>query len=141
MGGRLRLLLCAPDPGVALWGGHLVPLWQGGLLEEALVGHHLLVGGGGPSFRLSGGPTQTRGDAELKHTCGYLRCVVHYETCIQSLMAQVQDLQTQNLELKRSHQELSQAVASAAGISQSYRERMTQILSTLAKFGAVVQGY
>ena len=56
-------------------------------------------------------------------------------------MAQVQDLQTQNLEFKRSQQELSQAVASAAGISQSYWDRMTQILSTLAKFDAVVQSY
>ena len=56
-------------------------------------------------------------------------------------MAQVKDLRTQNLELQRSHQELSQAVASTAGISQSYRDRMTQILSTLAKFDAAVQGY
>ena len=56
-------------------------------------------------------------------------------------MAQVKDLRTQNLELQRSHQELSQAVASTAGISQSYGDRMTQILSTLAKFDAAVQGY
>ena len=56
-------------------------------------------------------------------------------------MAQVQHLQTQNLELQRSQQELSQTVASTAGISQSYGDRMTQILSTLAKFDAVVQGY
>ena len=55
-------------------------------------------------------------------------------------MAQVQDLRTQNLELQRSQQELSQAVASTAGISQSYADRMTQILSTLAAFDAVVQG-
>ena len=66
---------------------------------------------------------------------------MHYETCIQSLMAQVQDLRTQNLELQRSQQELSQAVPSAAGISQSNGDRMTQILSTLANFDAVVQGY
>ena len=66
---------------------------------------------------------------------------MHCETCIQSLMAQVQDLRTQNLELQRSQQELSQAVASTAGISRSYRDRMTQILSALAKFDAVVQGY
>ena len=96
---------------------------------------------GGPSFRQSGGPAQTRGEDELKHTCGCPRCVVHYETCIQSLMAQVQDLRAQNLELQRSQQELSQAVASTAGISQSYGDRMTQILSTLAKFDAVVKGY
>ena len=141
MGGRLRLLLRAPHPRLALRGGPLVPPWHGGLLEEAVVGHLLLVGGGGPSFRHSGGPAQTQGEAELKHTCGCPRCVVHYETCIQSLMAQVQDLRTQNLELQRSQQELSQAVASTAGISQSYGDRMTQILSTLGKFDAVVQGY
>ena len=56
-------------------------------------------------------------------------------------MAQVQDLRTQNLELQRSHQEFSQAVASTVGISQSYGDQMTQILSTLAKFDAAVQGY
>ena len=50
---------------------------------------------------------------------------MHYETCIQSLMAQVQDLRTQNLELQRSQQELSQAVASTARISQSYGDQMT----------------
>ena len=50
-------------------------------------------------------------------------------------MAQVQDLQTQNLELQ-----LFQAVASTARISQSYGDRMTQILSGLGKFDAVVQG-
>ena len=97
--------------------------------------------GGGPTFRHSGAPAPTRGEAELKHTCGCPRCVVHYETCIQSLMAQVQDLRTQNLQLQRSQQEVSQAVASTAGISQSYGDRMTQILSTLATFDAVVQGY
>ena len=120
------------------------PSVAGGLLEEAVVGHLLLVGGG-PSFRHSGGPAQTRGAAELKHTCGcprcVNRCVVHYETYIQSLMAQVQDLRTRNLELQRSQQELFQAVSSTAGISQSYGDQMTQILSTLAKFVAVVQGY
>ena len=56
-------------------------------------------------------------------------------------MAQVKDLRTQNLELRRSHQELSQAVASTAGISQSYGDRMTEILSALAKFDAAVEGY
>ena len=55
-------------------------------------------------------------------------------------MAQVKDLLTQNLVLQRSHQELSQAVASTAGISQSYGDRMTQILSALVKFDAAVQG-
>ena len=86
------------------------------------------------------GPAQTRGQDELKHTCGCPRCVVHYETCMQSLMPQVRDLRAQNLELQRSQQEFSRAVASTAGISHSYGDRMTQILSTLAKFEAVVQG-
>ena len=103
------------------------------------MGHLLLVEGGGPSFRHSGGPAQTRGEEELKHTCGCPRCVMHYERCIQSLMAQVKDLRTQNLELQQSQEGLSQAVASTAGISQSYGDRMTQILSTLAKFDAAVQ--
>ena len=98
-------------------------------------------GGGGPSFRHFGGPAQTRGEDDLQQTYGCPRCVVHYETCIQSLIAHVKDLPTQNLELQRSHQEVSQAVASTAGISQSYGDRMTQILSTLAKFEAAVQGY
>ena len=66
---------------------------------------------------------------------------MHYETCIQSLMAQVRELRAQILELQRLQQELSQAAASTAGISQSYRDRMTGILSTLAKFDAVIQGY
>ena len=83
--------------------------------------------GGGPSFQHSGGPASTRGEDDLQHTCGCPRCVVHYETCIQSLMAQVKDLRTQNLELQRSHQELSQAVASTVGISQSYGDGMTPI--------------
>ena len=56
-------------------------------------------------------------------------------------MAQVKDLRSQNLELQRSHQEPSQAVASTVGISQSYGDRMSQISSTLAKFDAAVQGY
>ena len=132
VGGRRHLLLHAPHPCLALRGGPLVPLWQGGLLGGAVVGHLLLLEGGVPSFRRSAGPAQTRGEDELQHTCGCPRC----ETCIQSLMAQVKDLRTQNLELQRSHQELSQAVASTAGISQSYGDRMTQILSTLAKFDA-----
>ena len=56
----------------------------------------------------------------MKHTRDCPRCMVHYETCIQSLMAQVQDLRGQNLELQRSEQDLSEAVASTTGISQSY---------------------
>ena len=69
------------------------------------------------------------------------RCVVHFETCIQALTAQVRDLQAQNQELQRSHRELSQAVAAVTGISQSYGDRMSQILSTLAKQEEVVRGY
>ena len=65
---------------------------------------------------------------------------MHYETCIHCLMAQVWDLRVQNLELQRSQQELSQAVVSTADISQPWGNRMTQILSTLATFDAVVQG-
>ena len=99
------------------------------------------TGGGGPSFQHSGGPAPTRGKDDLQHTCCCPRCVVQYETCIESLMAQVKDLRTQNVELQRSHQELSQAVASTVGISQSYGDRMTQILSTLAKLDVAVQGY
>ena len=61
MGERRHLLLYAPDPRLALRAGALVPPWQGGLLGEALVGHLLLVVGGGPLFRHPGGPSQTRG--------------------------------------------------------------------------------
>ena len=66
---------------------------------------------------------------------------MHYETCIQSLMAQVRDLQTQNEELQPFHQELSQAVWAASGISGCYGDMMTQILSTLAKHDEMVRGY
>ena len=61
MGGRLRLLLRAPHPRLALRGGPLVPPWQGGLQEEAVVGHLLLGGGslvstfGGPRSHTGGG--------------------------------------------------------------------------------------
>ena len=141
MGGRQRLLLRAPHPRLALRGGPLVPPWQGGLLGGGDGGSSPTRGGGGPSFRHSRAPAQTRGKNDLPHTCDCPRWVVHYETCIQSLMAQVKDLQAQNLQLQRSHQETSQAVASTAGISQSYGDRMTRILSTLAKFDAADQGY
>ena len=98
-------------------------------------------GGGCPSFRHSRGPAQAPGEGDLKHTCDCPRCMVHYETCIQSLMAQVQDLRAKGLELQQSQQELSEAVGSTAGISKSYGDRMTQVSSTLAKCDAVVQGY
>ena len=97
--------------------------------------------GGVPSLRHSGGPAQTGGEPKLNHTCGCPRCLVHYETCIQSLMTQVQYLRAQNPELQRSQQERSPAVASTAGISQSYGDRITQILCMLAEFDAVGQGY
>ena len=77
----------------------------------------------------------------MKHYCYCPRCMVHYETCIPSLMAQVQDLRTQTQTMQQSYQELSHAVWAAAGISQSYRDHMTKILSTLAKYDAVVQSY
>ena len=140
VGGRLRLMLRAPQPRLALRGGPRVPPWKRELLAEAVGGHLLFVGGG---FLVSTfwGPRSSTGEDELQHTCGSPRCVVHYETCIQSLMAQVRDLGAQNLEFQRSQQELRQAVASAADIRQSCGDRMTQILSTLAKLDAVVQGY
>ena len=56
-------------------------------------------------------------------------------------MAQVRDLQTQNYDLQRSHQEISQTVSAAAGISQSYGDRMTQILSIVAKHHELVRGH
>ena len=141
VGGRQHLLLRGSHHRLALRGGPLVPLWQGGAAGGGGGGSSPPRGRGCPSVRHSGGPTPTRGEEDLQHTCGCPRRVVHYETCIQSLMAQVKDLRTQNLGLQRSHQELYQAVASTVGISQSYGDRMTQILSTLAKFDAAVQGY
>ena len=141
VGGRQHLLLRAPHPRLALRGGPLVPPWQGGLLGGAVVGHLLLVEREVHPFDILGAPLLQGQRKAYSTPCGCPRCVVHYETCIQSLMAQVKDLRTQNLELQRSHQELFQAVASTVGISQSYGDRMTQILSTLAKFDAAVQGY
>ena len=135
VGERQHLLLHVPHPRLALQGGPLVPPWQGGLLGGGGGGSCPPRGGWGPSFRHSGGPAETRGEDELQHTCGCPRCVVHYETCIQSLMAQVEDLRTQKLELQRSHQELSQAVASTAGISQSYGDRMTQNFVYIGQVG------
>ena len=67
--------------------------------------------------------------------------MVHYDTRIQSLTAEVRNLQYKNQELQRSYQELSQAVAGAAGISQSYGDRMTQTLSTGADQGALVRDH
>ena len=141
MGARLHQLLRAPHPRLTLRGGPLVPPWQGELLGEAVVGHLLLVEAAIHRFDILGAPLKHGGRTNHSRTCGCPRCMVHYETCIQSLMAQVKELRTQNLELQRSQQEPSQAVASTAGISQSYGDRMTQILSTLAKFDAAVQGY
>ena len=140
-GGAPAPVAARPTPPSRPAGGPSGPSVAGGAAGGGGGGSSPPRGGGGPSFRHSGGPTPTRGEEDLQHTCGCPRCVVHYETCIQSLMAQVKDLRTQNLELQRSHQELSQAVASTVGISQSYGDRMTQILSTLAKFDAAVQGY
>ena len=79
MGGRLRLLLRAPHPRLALRGGPLVPLWRGGggLLAEAVVGHLLLVEGGslvstfwGPRSNTGGG--RTKAHLWLSPVCGSL---------------------------------------------------------------------
>ena len=130
----------APNSPVLPGGGVLWSLrGRGGLLAEAVVGHLLLVGVEVPCFDIWGAPLKHGG--RLIYTCDCPRFVVHYETCIESLMAQVQDLRTQNPEEQRSQQELSQPVAAAAGISWSYGDRMTPIVSTLAEFDAVVQGY
>ena len=77
----------------------------------------------------------------MKHTCDGPRRMVHYETCIRSLMAQVRDLKAQNEELQQLNQELSQAASAPAGNSQCYGEQMTQILSPLAKHDEVVWHY
>ena len=62
--------------------------------RQAVVGQILLAGGRGPPFNILGAPLKSGGEAEFMHTCGCPRRVVHYETCIQSLMAQVQDLRS-----------------------------------------------
>ena len=61
--------------------------------------------------------------------------------CIQSLMAQVHNWQSKNQELQVSHHELAQSMAVAASISQSYGDRMTQILSTQTKQELLVPDY
>ena len=141
MGGAPAPVAARPTPPSRPAGGPSGPSVAGGDAGGGGGGSSPPRCGQGPSFRHSGGPAPTREEAELKHSCGCPRCGVHYETCIQALMSQVQDLRTQNLELQRSKQELSQAVATTAGISQSYGDRMTPILCTLAQFHAVVQGY
>ena len=93
-------------------GGPSGPSVAGGAAGRGVGGSSPPRGGGSPSFRHSRGPAQTRGEAEWKHTCDGPRCMVHYETCIQSLVAQVQDLRAQSPGLQQSQQELSQAVAS-----------------------------
>ena len=121
---------CAPNTPVLPCGGALWSLcgWGSCWQRRWWVISSLL--GSGPLFGHSRGPAQTRGGADLKHTRDCPRCMVHYEMCIQSLMVHVQDLRTQNLEPQRSHQELSQALAAAAGISQFYGDGMTQMLCT-----------
>ena len=54
-------LLRASHPRFALWGGPLVPLWRGGLLAEAVVGHLLPVEGGVPRFHILGAPLRHGG--------------------------------------------------------------------------------
>ena len=140
-GGGTCTCCCSPDTPLLPCRGPLGPSVASGGCWQRWLWVILASWAGGPLFQHSRGPTQTRGEADFKHTCDCPRCMVHYETCIQSLMVQVQDLRTQNLELQRSQQQLSEAVAAAAGISQSYGDRMTQILCTVAKYDAVVQGY
>ena len=100
-------------------GGPSGPSVAGGAAGRGGGGSSPPRGVGDLSFKYPGCLAQTTGEAELKDTCDGPRCMVLYETCIQCLMAQVQDLRAQYLELQQSHQELSQAVASAAGTSQS----------------------
>ena len=125
VGGHLHQLLRAPHPPFALLWGPLVPPWPGGLLAEAAVGHLLLVGVGVPRFDILGAPLKHGGRLNSSTPVAVPGFVVHYEMCIQSLIPQVQDLRAGNLELQRSQQELSQAVGSTTGISQSYGDRMT----------------
>ena len=61
VGGRLRLLLCAPHPRFTLRGGPLVPPWPGGAAGGGGGGSYPPRGGGGPSFQYSGGPIHTGG--------------------------------------------------------------------------------
>ena len=140
-GGGLPLLQRTRRPRFTLRPGPRVPPWPGGLPAETVVGHLLLVGVEVPHLHILGAPLAGGGEVGLKHTCDCPRCMLHYETCIQSSMAQVCDLQSKNQELQRSHQELSQEVAAVAGISQSYGAGIAQILSTLAKHDEVVRGY
>ena len=140
-GGGASTCCCAPHTPVLPCGGVLWSLrGRGG----CWAGRWWVISSscrGGSIVLTFWGPRSYRGEDKLQHTCGCPRCEVHYETCIQSLMAQVKDLRSQNLELQRSHQEPSQAVASTVGISPSYGDRMSQISSTLAKSDAAVQGY
>ena len=124
-----------PTPTFCPLGGPSGPSVAGGADGRGGGGSSPPCGCGGPSFQ------HFRGDDDLKHTCDCFRCVVLYEMCIQSLMAQMKDLRAQNLELQRSQQDLFQAVAAIAGISQSYGDQGTKILSMLAKLDALVQGY
>ena len=140
-GGAPAPATARPAPPQRSTGGSSGPSLAGGAAGGGGGGSSPPRWGGGPSSHHRGGPPRARGAADLKHTCDCPRCVVHYETCIQALTAQVRDLQTQNQELQRSNRELSQAVAAVTGISQSYWDRMSQILSTLAKQEEVVRGY
>ena len=86
-GGGACTSCCAPHTSVSPCGGFSGP----SVAEEAVGGgsggSSPPPGGRGPSFRHPRGPAQTLGEDDLQHTCGCPLCVVHYETCIQSLMA------------------------------------------------------
>ena len=86
-GGAPAPVAARPTPPSRPAGGPSGPSVAGGAAGGGGGGSSPPRGGGGPSFRHSGGPTPARGEEDLQHTCGCPRCVVHYETCIQSLMA------------------------------------------------------
>ena len=67
--------------------------------------------------------------------------MVHYKTCIQFLIAVVRVLRFKSQELQWPHQNLSQGVAAVAGISQSYADGMTQIVSVQAKQETLLRDY
>ena len=61
VGGRLRLLLRAPHPRLALRGGPLVPPWRGGAAGGGGGGSSPPRGGGVPHFDILGAPLKPGG--------------------------------------------------------------------------------
>ena len=103
-----------------------------------MVGHLLLVEGGVHRFDILKAPLLHGGRTTYSTPVAVPGVWCTMKRASTFLLAQMKDLRTQNLELQRSHQELFQAVASTVGMSHSYGNRKTQILSTLAKFDAAV---